>query len=429
MNLNEAAPDLDELAGDNVGAHVLRGYLAVVQPGGLPGELRTLIAVVLRLGVSAGEGEVAVLLQAPSHLRHGEGEVGQEEDLRIPEGVALVALAGEALGPDVHPVVMGGGHQLHMVLCEADDQLVKGGAVNGDGHPIPHLLRPAGGGLRSQGIESGGLILLQLRQGVLLHLGHGQARGLLVPGGVDVGEFLHHQSLACLHVKRELGVHPAAENVDVALGGLLRPVQIEPMGGVHHKGDVGLNGAGDELEVLLIVEAGLALGEVLGAVAGHPPVNAGLEGDGSILAGGHGDPDRDGVQPFQGDDALKAQLIPLALGRAPLHLALQQAGFQVQRPGVAVDGALGQVEPNSVQGQLNVGHIGGVGQLGDLLLGELVKGARHQQVTGLPQVLLLCGGAQAQIAVAQAEVGLHLAQGAGVEVGFYDLPLAFTAKI
>ena len=54
MNFNEARPDLDELAGDNVSTHVLRGDLAVVQPGGLPGELGSLIAVVFGLGVSAG---------------------------------------------------------------------------------------------------------------------------------------------------------------------------------------------------------------------------------------------------------------------------------------------------------------------------------------------------------------------------------------
>lgn len=52
------------------------------------------------------------------------------------------------------------------------------------------------------------------------------------------------------------------------------------------------------------------------------------------------------------------------------------------------------------QGDLDVSHIGSVGQLGDLL-GEAVEGARHQQVPGFAPVLLLRSRAQAQITVSQ----------------------------
>lgn len=60
--LNEARPHFDELAGYDVGTHILRRHLAVVQPGALPRELGTNVAVVGCLGVSTGQGQVAVFL-------------------------------------------------------------------------------------------------------------------------------------------------------------------------------------------------------------------------------------------------------------------------------------------------------------------------------------------------------------------------------
>ena len=48
---------------------------------------------------------------------------------------------------------------------------------------------------------------------------------------------------------------------------------------------------------------------------------------------------------------------------------------------------------------------------------------------GRAQILLLSGGVQSQVAVAQTEIGLHFAWGGGVKIGFDDLPLVGLAEI
>ena len=55
VDFNEAAPDLDGQPGQDICSKILRGHLSVVQPGRLPGELSTIIPVVLCLGMCAGQ--------------------------------------------------------------------------------------------------------------------------------------------------------------------------------------------------------------------------------------------------------------------------------------------------------------------------------------------------------------------------------------
>ena len=210
VDLDEAGPHLDELSGDHVGAHVFRRHFAVIQPGALPGELRAVKSVVLCLGMRPGQREVAILLQAPGHLRHIENEVGQKEDLRVPEHMALIALSHQSLCADVHPIVVRRGHQRQVVLGKAQGQQIEFRSVDGNGHPLPDLLRPGFRGLPGQRRETVRLILLELLHGIGLEGGSVHAGRFPITGGIDITELLQCHRMAHLCFQREVGIHVPA---------------------------------------------------------------------------------------------------------------------------------------------------------------------------------------------------------------------------
>ena len=429
VDLDQAAPDLGGKAGENVRAQILRRHLAVVQPRALPRKLRALKPVVRRLFVCAGQGEIAVFLQTPGNLGHGKNKIGQQEDLRIPEGVALVALAAESFCADVHAPVVGGRHQLHVILGKADREQVVVRSVDLNGGAAPDLFLPAGRRIRCEAVKAHGLVLFQRVQRQGLQRLNRQAFRLLIPAGVDIGKLLHHEGLPRSECKREDGEHAAAEDVDVAFRGDRRAVHRETVGRVQHEGDIRLDRARGKLQVLLVIKAGLSLGKVLGAVVCLPSVYPGLQKDAGILLRGEGHAQSDAVSAPERDHALKTERIRFPRPGAPAYVSGEKAGADIEAALVGEDLPLRQVEALPVQRQLDIGHVRGVRQLRYLFCGETVKGPGDKQIPRLQRIALFCGGAQAEIAVAQAEICFHLSQRRGVKIGLRKDPITDSTEI
>ena len=415
--LDEAGPDLGGQAGDDVGRAPDRGHLAVVDPGGLPGELGALVVVGGGLFVGAGQAEPAVLLQAAGDGGVAVDEVGQDEHLGVPEGVALVPLAGQALGADVHPVVVGGGHDVEVVLREADGHLVEGvGGLDGDGDVVPHLGGPGRGALGQQGVIAQGAGLLLAGQGLGLESRGVEALAVFVAGGVDGGELLHRQGAAGGDIQLELLLDDAALHDDEALFVPGLAVHRKGEGGVEHEVDAGLLGGLVVLHVAALVQALVPLREVLAAAVVHLAVDAAgdVEGHGAVQ---RGDADLlgDEVEPLHRDEAGEHQPVAPAVGGGPDHPADRLAGLEVEGAVIALHLAGEQAEADAVQPQVQPGDVGGVGQLGDLVGVEFVEGAGHEEVPLLAGVELVGGVAQAEVAVALAHDGFAFAQVLGVE--------------
>ncbi len=430
MDLDEAAPDLDGLAGHDIGTEKLGGDLAIVQPGALPRELRAFIAVAGGFRMCPGKGQVAVFLQTAGNLRHAENKVGQEENLRIPEGVALIALAGKPLGADIHPVVVRRGHQLHMVLGKAKCEQIESRAVDCDRYAVPDLFRPGQSTLGGKGVKPRLFIPAELLQAEGLQLGKREAESLAVACGEDGRKLFHHQGLPRGKRLGKARHHPAADNAEAARRIDRFAVQGKAMHRADDKVNIRLDRARRKLQHgFVIIAAGLSLAEVLRAVVGHPPVDARAEFDGGILLGPDGHFHGDAVQTPQRHHPLKAQRIHPAGRRAPSHLSGQKPGADIQRAPVAEDASLRQIEALAVQRELDVCHVGGVRKLGDFLLGKTVEGACNEKVARLTKVALFRTGTQAQIAVAEAEIRLDLAQCGGIKICLGNNPVADPAEI
>ena len=345
--------------------------------------------------------------------------------------MALVALARQALGADVHPVVVPGGHDVQVILGEADGQLVKGiGGPDGHRHIVPHLVGPGFCALGQQGVIAQGADLLVAGQSLALEAG--QIQGLAVPvaGGVDGGQLLDGEGLAGGDGDLELLLDDPAVHHDEALFLLGHTVHGKGEGGVEHKVDPRLLGGLVVLHVAALKQPLVPFREVLAAAVVHLAVDAAgqvqlhlpVQGGDLQLLG-------DQMQPVEGDKAAEHQLVPLAVGGGPDHPAHRLAGFQVEGPVIGLHLAGEQIEPQPVQPQVQPGHIGGVGQLGDLVVVELVEGAGHKQVPLLPCVELVGCIAQAQVAVALAHDGLSLAQILGLKAVLCHNPLVGTRII
>ena len=429
--LNEAGPDLGGQTGDDVGSAPNRGHLAVVNPGRLPGELGALVLVAGGLLVGAGQAQPAVLLQTAGHFGCAVDEVGQDEHFGVPEGVALVALAGQALGADVHAVVVHGGHDVQMVLCKADGQLVKGILrLDGHRHVVPDLGSPGAGTLSQQSIVAQSADLLLTGQSLFLQGRELQTLAVAVAGSVHGGQLLDGQGLAGGDGHLEFLLDDAAVHHDEALFILGHAVHGEGEGGVEDKVNPRLAGGLVVLHVTALKEALVALREVLAAAVVHLAVDA--AGDVQLHVAVQGSDLHflgDEVQPVQRDKTAEHQLIPLAVGSGPDHPAGGLAGLEVEGPVIGLHLAGQQAEPHPVQPQVQTGDVGCVGQLGDLVVVEFVEGARHKQVPLLAGVEFVGGVAQAEIAVALAHDGLTFAQILRVKAVLSHNPVSSTRII
>ena len=423
--LNEAGPDFGGQAGDDVGSTPHGRDLAVVDPGRFPGELCALVLVAGRLLVGAGQAQPAVLLQAPGNLGSAENEVGEDEHFGVPEGVALVALARQALGANVHPVVVHGSHDVEVILCKADGQLIEG-IFGLDGHRdiVPNPGRPGAGALLQQGIIAQTADFLLTGQSLFLQGRELQTLAVAVPGGVNGGELLDGQCLAGGDGYLEFLLDDAAIHHDEALFLLGHVVHGKRESGVEHKVNARLLGGLVVLHVAALKETLVALREVLAAAVVHLAIDAAhhvqlhiavQRGDSEFLS--------NEVQPVQRDKAAENQLIPLAVGGSPDHPAGGLAGLEVESAVVGLDLAGQQVEPDPVQPQIQTGNVGCIGQLGDLVVVEFVEGARHKQIPLLARIEFVGGVAQAEIAIALAHDGFTLAQILRVKAVLCDNPV------
>ncbi len=116
MDLDVTRPDAHQLLGvAEVGNPGRRHFIARL--GALPRELRAVEAVAGGLATRAGQTVVAVHEHVASQRGEGVDQIGQDEDLRVPEDVAAIAITAECLGPDADPFVLlwRGGQQLEQV--------------------------------------------------------------------------------------------------------------------------------------------------------------------------------------------------------------------------------------------------------------------------------------------------------------------------
>ncbi len=122
VNLDVARPDAHEFLRIAEMRHPRRRDL-VACLGALPRELRAGEAIAGGLAARAGQAVVAVHEHVAGQRREGVDQIGQDEDLRVPEDVAAIAVAAERLGPNADPLVVlrRGGQQLEQV--EAHGQL------------------------------------------------------------------------------------------------------------------------------------------------------------------------------------------------------------------------------------------------------------------------------------------------------------------
>ena len=162
-------------------------------------------------------------------------------------------------------------------------------------------------------------------------------------------------------------------------------------------------------EVLAAAVVHLAV-DAAGNVQRHRPVQ---RGDAEFLG--------DEVQALHRNEPAEHQLIALAVGGGPHHPADRLAVFQVEGPVIGFHLAGQQTEAHPVQPQIQPGDVGGVGQLGHLVVIEFVEGACHKQIPLFTGVELIGGVAQAEIAVALAHDRLAFAQMLGIKGVFcYD---------
>ena len=318
---------------------------------------------------------------------------------------------------------MGGGHDIQVVLRKADGQLVKGvGRVDGDRHIVPHFGGPGLGALRQQGVVAQGAGFLLAGQRLVLQGGQVQTFAVPVAGSVDGGQFLHRQGLAGGDGHLVLLLDDPAVHDDEALFLLGYAVHGKGEGGVEHKVDVRLPGGLDVLHMAAFKQALVPFGEVLAAAVVHLAVDAAgnvqrhrpvQRGDAEFLG--------DEVQTLHRNEPAEHQLIALAVGGGPHHPADRLAVFQVEGPVVGFHLAGQQAEAHPVQPQVQPGDVGGVGQLGHLVVIEFVEGACHKQIPLFAGVELIGGVAQAEIAVALAHDRLAFAQMLGIKGVFcYD---------
>lgn len=339
--------------------------------------------------------------------------------------MALVAFAGEALRADVHAVVVGGGHDVQVVLGEAHGQLVELVlSVDGDGDVVPDLARPGGGALGKQLVVAEPARGLMPGERLVVQLVVAQAFAVAVAGGVDAGELFYAERAA----RGDgylifLGYHAAVDDDEAGLLARLA-VHGEGEGGVEYKVDLRLSGGLAVLHVAALEEALVALGEVLAAGIRHAPVDAaGNVEQGLAVEGPDAELLADDVQPLHGHEAAEAELIAPAVRGLPDDLADGFAGFEVQGPVVVLHRAGEQAEALPVELYLQPGDVGRVWQLGDLVVVELVESAGHEEVALFAGVEFVRGVAKAEIAVALAHDGFALAQVFGLEAALRDYPV------
>ena len=96
-----------------------------VRPSGFPGVHGAQKAIFLCLCIGPAQGMVPVFQQSFSSAGVCKHKVGQDENLRIPEGVALIAFSAHSFCTDSNPAVVRLSHNSQMVQCETQGQLVK----------------------------------------------------------------------------------------------------------------------------------------------------------------------------------------------------------------------------------------------------------------------------------------------------------------
>ncbi len=233
-----------DVEGGRAGGPVAGALLAVDRPpregGALETELaRALARDIQRAPAPAQGGQARVRVQVREHRQH--------VDLAVPEGVAVVAAAGQALGGDRVAVAAGRGLE-HVEEGEADRLLQLGVAVDLDVGAGPEVVERVALRL-GEPIEAGVSGLGQGRLDLVPHRRHRALRG------VTVGEHLvDDQRLARLEVADH------RQPREVLLAKDLQAVVIDPADLVVHRGrnaQVGARRAVHERRVRPLTARGL----------------------------------------------------------------------------------------------------------------------------------------------------------------------------
>ncbi len=419
VNLDVAGPDAHQLLGvAEVGNPGRRHFVARL--GALPRELRAGVAVAGRLAARAGQAVVAVHEHVAGQRREDVDKIGQDEDLRVPEDVAAIAVAAERLGPDADAVVvLRRGHQ-QLEQVEAHGQLSLVVALN---HHV--AVAPDAG----PGGDVGGA---QAVVGRAVHFGQGAghnagrlARCRRVPGrwvavGGDGHQLVGLQRLTGLQVGRGQQGGLAGAQVGGALGAVVgRGLGAEGRG--HGQGALGVARAGAQPDGV----AALALlfqVQVQQVLVGHVAVDGGADDHGAGVRDGRHQQANGGHVPARvGDEALEVQVDRLAVGGLPQHGAAQHPGAQV---GVALEvehAPLVEAEVVAVDGDGQSQPVGQVNQLGEDD-GHVVPHAVGQGQGRLAGVALLERAAGGERAIAQGEDRLHVVLRGRVEAALDDVP-------
>ena len=430
VQLQNARPNFGGLAGDHVRCAPERRDLAVVLPCGFPRIHRTLAAVFGGFFPGTGQRVVAVFQQSAGRFGLGEQEIGENENFRIPEGMALVAFAAETLGPDAYPIVILQDEAVHVVLSETDGQLVEFVfAVDLDVDLLPQLL-PCVGAFGKQMVIPQRFGFPKGVHALFFQLLHRES--LVFPAGVPAGihgaELFHPQGLPLLQAEGGAAGNGAAADDGQAV--FLSFFAVHPIAAARKlaAGDAGVQGLAGHAQDAQVVQALGAFVEMLRALVGHLTVDAAFHGKLHIavqrsdlhaqtqhMLAGHG---------YEAGEA-EGQL--LAQRALPHQRALHFAGVEIQRAHIFFRLALQHAEGMAVHADLQLRHVRQVGQLRHFPAVEIIEGARHQQIRRAAYIVFLQRSPLAQIAVALRKNGFAFALIAAVEFRFRHQPVAVGA--